>query len=67
MSTAYGFADNDSDWHSGGGSSGLILPSYQPSVHGKVTLQSCAMACHTAKLTIAGVNAGSDCAPNSSL
>jgi hypothetical protein len=51
-------AVNDSDWHSGGG---LILPSYQPSVHGKVSLQSCAMACHAAKLTIAGVNAGSDC------
>ena len=51
-------AVNDSDWHSGGGS---ILPSYQPSVHGKVSLQSCARACHAAKLTIAGVNAGSDC------
>ena len=30
-------------------------------MHGKVTLQSCAMACHAAKLTVAGVNAGSDC------
>lgn len=49
---------NDSDWHSG---PGLLLPSYQPSVHGKVSLQGCAMACHAAKLTIAGVNAGRDC------
>jgi hypothetical protein len=52
-------AVNDSEWHSGG--AGSILPSYQPSVHGKVSLQGCAMACHAAKMTIAGINAGSDC------
>ena len=50
---------NDSDWQSG--AKGLLLPAYQASVHGKTSLETCACACHAAKLTVAGVNAGSDC------
>lgn len=51
---------NDSDWVSG--TKGLLLPAYQASVdHGNTSLETCASACHAAKLTVAGVNAGSDC------
>lgn len=50
---------NDSDWHSG--SKGLLLPAYESTVHGKISLETCASACHAAKLSVAGVNAGSDC------
>ena len=50
---------NDSDWETG--TKGLLLPAYQASVHRKTSLETCASACHTAKLTVAGVNAGSDC------
>ena len=50
---------NDSDWQSG--TNGLLLPAYQASVHGKISLEKCASSCHTAKLTVAGINAGSDC------
>ena len=52
---------NDSDWQAG--TKGLLLPAYEASVHGKVSLETCAAACHAAKppVTVAGVNAGSDC------
>ena len=50
---------NDTDWMSG--KPGLVLPAYQASVHGKISMESCAAACHAAKLTVAGVNDGSDC------
>merc|ERR1712110_737704 len=43
------------------GQPGLLLPAFQPSVHGKVSLESCASACHAANLAVAGVNYGSDC------
>ena len=49
---------NDSDWSSG---RGLVLPAWQQAQHGKISLEACAAACHAAKLTVAGVNAGSDC------
>ena len=38
-----------------------MLPSYQPSVHGKLTVEGCAAACYVAKKTVAGVEGGSDC------
>jgi hypothetical protein len=50
---------NISDWKPA--SPPPVLPSYQPSVHGKLTLESCASACYKAKLTLAGVEGGSDC------
>ena len=50
---------NDSDWQSG--TKGSLLPACQASLHGKTSLETCASACHAAKLTVAGVNAGSDC------
>ena len=50
---------NDSDWQSG--TKGSLLPAYQASLHGKTSLETCASACHAAKLTVAGVNAGRDC------
>ena len=48
-----------SDWKAG--AAGPVLPSYQPSVHGKLTVEGCAAACYAAKKTVAGVEGGSDC------
>ena len=50
---------NDSDWQSG--ARGVLLPAYQASVHGKTSLETCASACHAAKLAVAGITAGCDC------
>ena len=50
---------NDTDWSAG--KPGLVLPAYQAAVHGKASLETCAAACHGAKLSVAGVNDGSDC------
>jgi hypothetical protein len=51
---------NDNDWR-GGKQPGLVLPAYQASMHGRSSLESCAAACNSVKLSVAGVNDGSDC------
>jgi hypothetical protein len=50
---------NISDWKVG--ATGPVLPSYQSSVHGKLTIENCASACYKAQLALAGVEGGRDC------
>ena len=50
---------NDTDWRVG--KPGLVLPAYQASLHGRISLESCAAACDSIKMSVAGVNDGSGC------
>ncbi len=50
---------NDTDWRVG--KPGLVLPAYQASLHGRISLESCAAACNSIKMSVAGVNDGSGC------